>query len=293
MLNSALKIRRGQGLGLHLALVGRHQAAWCSGHTTPLTTPPPAAPATRQPNNPSHAIPPPILTPAHIHYRLEIRPNAPKDCAHFDNIKEEGGACQQPKRNCYLHRVGVPETVLVAVVELLHVAEGLEGHVKNRERGRPPPHLLLPHQPLVSLPASSFSSKVLIPASEAGHHLAVAHLGTHLTISHPLSPPRHPVTAPPVLSWTMLEKDFSDWAPQLCPKLNLPMPPICRARDALILFTSHPRTTWEPTIFNQRWQRSFQTVFQSLSLGATRDSLLWGRQRKSWCHHSSRAIVSW
>ena len=208
-------------------------------------------------------------------------------------LERKGGTCQQPKRNCYLHRVGVPETVLVAVVELLHVAEGLEGHVKNRERGRPPPHLLLPQQPLVSLPASSFSSKVLVPASEAGHHLAVAHLGTHLTISHPLSPPRHPVTAPPVLSWTTLEKDFSDWAPQLCPKLNLPMPPICRARDALILFTSHPRTTWEPTIFNQRWQRSFQTVFPSLSLGATRDSLLWGRQRKSWCHHSSRAIVSW
>ena len=84
------KRRRGQGLGLHLALVGRHQAAWCSGHTTPLTTPPPAAPATRQPNNPSHAIPPPILTPAHIHYRLEIRPNAPKDCPLFDNIREEG-----------------------------------------------------------------------------------------------------------------------------------------------------------------------------------------------------------
>ena len=32
-----------------------------------------------------------------------------------------------------LHGVGVPETVLVAVVELLHVAEGLKRHVEDRE----------------------------------------------------------------------------------------------------------------------------------------------------------------
>ena len=147
-------------------------------------------------------------------------------------------------------------------------------------------NLLSACQPPPSLARFSSQPRKLVTISPlpTSEPISLSHI-------HSQSPPRHPVTAPPVLSWTTLEKDFSDWAPQLCPKLNLPMPPICRARDALILFTSHPRTTWEPTIFNQRWQRSFQTVFPSLSLGATRDSLLWGWQRKSWCHHSSRAIV--
>ena len=34
-----------------------------------------------------------------------------------------------------LHGVGVPETVLVAVVELLHLREGLQAQVQDRQGG--------------------------------------------------------------------------------------------------------------------------------------------------------------
>ena len=135
-------------------------------------------------NNPGHAIPQATLIPQ---LRTRPPPLTPGNLTKCSEKVQIAPLCQYEVElpppllgNCYyLHGVGVPQTVLVAVVELLHVAEGLEGHVEDREGGSSPPHLLLPGKPLVRLPASNLDA--FVPPTEAGHHLTTAHLRAHLT----------------------------------------------------------------------------------------------------------------
>ena len=135
-------------------------------------------------NNPGHAIPQATLIPQ-LHTRPP--PLTPGNLTKCSEKVQIAPLCQYEVElpppllgNCYyLHGVGVPQTVLVAVVELLHVAEGLERHVEDRQGGSSPPHLLLPGKPLVRLPASNLDA--FVPPTEAGHHLTTAHLRAHLT----------------------------------------------------------------------------------------------------------------